>query len=427
MRGAIEKKAPLWGANNNSLSGTRKSITGEIVLLSAFFLYCVKYTFDYSEIFVRTERLNSLLLVLSVGLPVLKIVFMQRYSMLRLVVTAATALVMGASCLLGGNFLFLNGFLFILAMQDIELDKIVRLNYWFKVASIVFHVLWYIVLYVVAPESINFFYRTAGEPRHSFLMGHPNLFMAILVWTCLEFVYLNYGRLRARHIVFMWAANLAFYAFTDSNTGIVVLAVCTLLIAMDKLGRGHFSKLLTMLAKYLYAACALLFSLMAIVYTWLGPAQKAIWHQIDALLTGRMWYSAYAFDVYGFTILGRQLDFPSKIFWGDRWLDGFAYFDNYYHGNLILFGIIHMVLTALIFVIYGSKMEARDKIIVVAFALYGGMESYVTNVLMCFALLIVGKYIYMPAKELPKKELPANGPAAPPNEKEPLWKRPLTG
>jgi len=421
VREAIEKKAPLWQANNNSLSRTSKSITGDIILLSAFFLYCVKYTYDYSEIFVRTELVNTILLVFSIGLPLLKIIFMQRYSTLRLIVTSGTALVMGVSCLLGGNFLFLNGFIFILAMQDVELDKIVRLNYWFKVASTVFHVLWYIVLYVTAPESITFFYRTAGEPRHSFLMGHPNLFMAILVWTCLEFIYLNYGRLRVYHIAFMWLVNTTFYSFTDSNTGIVVLAVCTVLIAVDKFGRGHFRKLLTMLARYLYSVCALWFSLMAIVYTWLNPALKALWLDIDALLTGRMWYSAYAFDVYGFTILGRQLDFPSKVFWGDRWLDGFAYFDNYYHGNLILFGIIHMVLTALVFVIYGKKMEARDKIIVVAFTLYAGMESYVTNVLICFALLIVGKYIYMPTKKLP-----ANGPAAPPDEKKPLWKRPLT-
>jgi len=420
----IEKKAPLWDVNGVSPTITRKSVLGELIVLSAFFLYCVKYSFDSSAILVRNESVNSILLVISVGLPVLKIVFLQRYSLLRIIVTAVAAVAVCLSCLLGGNFLFLNGFLFILAMQDIDFDKVVRLGFWFMDVSLGVRVLWYIVLYITSPESIDFIYRTAGEPRHYFLLGHPNMFMAMLVWSCFEFIYLNYNRVHVRHFVVMWVVNLAFYVYTDSNTGLVVLAVVSLLVTLDKKGRGYFDKLLKTLAKYTYAFCATLFSMLAIVYTWLAPAQRAVWLEVDALLTGRMWYGAYAFDQYGVTLMGRQIDFPTKIFWADRWFDGFAYFDNYYHGNLFLFGIIHLALTALVFIVLAGKMETRDKIIVDAFSLYGGMESYVTNVLICFALLVVGKYLYLPSKK-PDAGGPGGARDARPNEKGPLWKRPL--
>jgi len=393
--------SPLWEAHNGGRLRRREDRVGEYILLVAFFLYCVKYTFDYSAVFVRSALLNTLLLVVSVGLPVFKIVFMQSYTPARLIATAAIAGVTCISCLMGGNYLFLNGFLFILAMQDVDFDRVVRLGYRFKVASLVVHVVWYIIMFIVTPDSIDFIYRTEGEPRHYFLMGHPNLFMAILVWTCLEFIYLNYKRLRLYHFAIMWAVNLAFYVFTDSNTGMVVLAVSNILIALDKMGRGRFDKSLAVLAKYTYTFCAVLFSLIAIVYTLLGPEQKAIWLDLDALLTGRMWYGAYGFGVYGVTLMGRQIVFPEKIFWEGRWFDSFPYFDNCYHGNLILFGILHLVLTALAYIVLGGKMETRDKIIAVAFALYGGMESYMTNVLICFALLAIGKYLYPAKKKLP--------------------------
>ena len=387
------ERAPLWAKHKETVASRRSDNIDEKILLSAFFLFCVKYTFDSSEILKHNEIVDLVLTNSTIALSIIKIVC-QRYSLLRLFLTVTAALVIGVSCLFGGNYLFLNGFLFILAMQDVEFEKIIRLSFWFKTVSITIHVLWYIVLYLVNPSAISFVYRVSGVPRHYFLIGHANMFMAFLIWACFEYIYLHYDRLKASHMATIWIVNLIFYAFTDSNTGVVVLAAGTVLIALDKLGRGFFDKALTFLAKYTYLICAGVCSFLVIIYTQLSQAQKIIWQAIDASLTGRLWFGAYAYDLYGITFMGRKMNTPEKVFWGGRWLDGFAYFDNYYLGNLLGFGIIHLVLTAIAFIVIGNSLENKEKIMLIAFSFYAIMEAYVSNVFICFVLLIIGKYLY---------------------------------
>jgi hypothetical protein len=123
-------------------------------------------------------------------------------------------------------------------------------------------------------------------------------------------------------------------------------------------------------------------------------------------MTGRLWFGAYSYDLFGFTFLGRNFDLyvPRKIFWDGRWGDYFIPFDNYYIGNLYHYGIINLVVTALALLLLTKRMENREKIIIVAFSFYGIMENYIINIAICFVLLIIGKYIYQKKAPLSEKK-----------------------
>jgi len=396
----IEKGGPLWARGKQTEVGKRRDDAGEILFLAGFFMFCAKHIFGFSLMLTYNNTLDLALTVFSIALPVIKIVLLQRYTPKRIFFTAAAALPVVVSCLLGGYYTFLSGFIFILAMQDIDMDRVVRYSFRLKVILITVHVLWYAVLYAIDPSAIEFNYRVAGEPRHFFLLGHANLFMALLFWTCMEFVFLHYKKVNVLHMTAIWIINLVFYIFTDSNTGIVVLAVATILIAADKLGGRFFSKVITALARYTYAFCAVFFTALAMIYIRLGPIAKAAWLQFDAFFTGRLWFGAYVYDVYGVTWMGRRFTIPDTIFWDGRWFNSFPYFDNYYHGNLLMFGIIHLVFTAIAFIVLGKKLENREKIALILFSLYGIMEVYIVNVNICFVLLIIGKYLYKQEKQI---------------------------
>jgi len=247
------------------------------------------------------------------------------------------------------------------------------------------------------------------SPRHYFFIGHANMFMAFVVWACIEYIYLNYNKIKPTHLIIIWLINIIFYAYTDSNTGMVIMTALTLLIAFDKINVNSTDRMLTILAKYIYSFIALLFTFLATIYTRLGPVLRNVWQTLDNAMSGRIKYGAYVYDVYGVTFMGRQLNVPEKIYWDGRWFDKFYYFDNFYHGNLLQFGVIHIIISAITFAIIGSKMENREKIIIIIFSLYGIMELYVINIFICFALLIIGKYIYQ------KNENPAGNASQPGN------------
>jgi len=326
-------------------------------------------------------------------------------------------LLIGYSCLISINYLFLFGFLLIIAMQGMELISIIKVSFWAKVTSITMHVMIYIGVYLTNPSAIYLSTRGWGDAtlRHYFFLGHPNTFSAYLVWACLDFVFINYDRLNIIHISLIWLINLLFFMFTDSRSGIIVLIIVTVLIIIDKLGKGHFDKMLTILAKYLYTVFAIFFSVMAAVYTSLEGTMKSVWHALDDFFTGRIWLGTYTYHALGLTILGRPDIATSKVYWSGRWFDTATVFDNYYLANLVSYGIIITVITALVFIAFGGKMEKREKIIIIAFSIYGIMEAYVSNVVICFALLIIGKYLYL--------EKNKTGGEAP--EPKWLWKRNL--
>jgi len=186
----------------------------------------------------------------------------------------------------------------------------------------------------------------------------------------------------------------------------VILTAFTIIIAFEKSDIKSIDRILTIFAKYIYSIVALLFSFLAIIYTRLGSTMRHVWQTLDNVLTGRLKYGAYVYEVFGVTFMGRQLTIPEKIFWDGRWFDKFYYFDNYYHGNLLQFGIIHIIITAVVFVIIGSRLENREKMTIIIFSLYGIMEAYVINVFICFVLLIIGKYFYQNKKTSVDKPQP---------------------
>ena len=390
------KRRPLWMYGRKAAVDVNIWTAHELLFYFAFFMFVLKYTCDYSSLISRNEMLNSLLAGLCVAASVIKIV-LQRYTILRLALTFALCAVIGYSSYISVNNLFLYGFLLIMASQDIELEKLVKVSFYTKIVSIVFHVLIYIAVFLTDQGAVRFVFRGGGSniPRHFFFMGHANTFSAFLLWTCVDYIYINYKKLNVFHLAVIWIINLVFYAFTYTNSALMLLTTVTVFIALDKLGKGVFDRLITAIARYGYTVFAALSAFLTAIYAGLDSSLRNMWDALDSFMTGRLWYGAYAYDLYGPTFFGRKFSgIPRKIFWQNRWQDAFHTFDSYYLGNLYVYGIINLVLTGIALIVLCRKMETREKIIIIAFSIYAISEAYVTNVVVCFALFIIGKYIY---------------------------------
>jgi len=385
---------PLWKSGGDPARSRHRLVLSEFLSITAFVLFCVKYTFDYSELVTRPEILNSLLVGAILFLLIFKILI-QRYTPIRFILTVTLCGLVGYSSLKSINYIFLIGFLFVLAMQDIDIKRIVRISFCIKVASIATQVAWYFAVYLINPSSLNFVYRGgAGSPRHYFYMGHANMFTAFLVWASIEYIFLHYSKINITRMAVIWAINMFFRIFTDSTSGILLLLIITVLISLDKLGNHFFDKTLTFFARFLYTICTIVFTFLVMVYAQLTGTLREIWEAIDSFYTGRLWYGAFTNDYLGPTLLGRNLRIPYKYYWHGRWADTFGTFDNYYIGNLYHYGIINLVVIGIVLILLCGKMENLEKIIIIMFAFYAISEVYVVNIYMCFPLMIVGKYLY---------------------------------
>ncbi|MCL2425495.1 MAG: hypothetical protein FWD05_04065 [Oscillospiraceae bacterium] len=401
------ERIPLWArGRTEKVVQPRKGELGQFFFFAAFLIFGIRFFIDSSQLFpVRPELLNSILVVVSISCAVAKIA-MQNYTLRRLIFTIIVSVILGYSALISTNFIFLQSFLLIIAMQDIELKSVVRFGFWFKLICVSIHVIVYIIVYNTNPEVITFAYRGGvGDSRHQFFMGHTNTFMALLIWTCLEFVYLKYKKINVLHFAAIWIIFLIFFNFTRTFTALFLLIAASILVAFDKLGKEFYSKILTFLAKYLYIFLAVVFILMVVLYTQLSGTILTMWHNLDDFFTGRLWFGAFTYYNFGPTLFGRPDMSPRNVFWAGRYFETMTIFDNYYLGNFLSYGIINAIATIVAIFILVGKMDNRDKIMIILFALFGIMGSEVTNIAVCFVLLIIGKYLYRNGKNAVNKAI----------------------
>lgn len=370
----------------------------ERIFISAFVLAILKNVFDSTALIHIPGWAGNFLFLLPLFLFGYKLV-MQSYSRHGLVLMLSCIGICAFSAIRCKNYTLLYSLISICAMQDVNIRKVLKASIRTKAAVLSIHVASYILLNILRPESITYVYRVDGIRRHTFLFGgHANSFTAYLVWLCLEYIYLNYDKLKFPNYIMIWLLNVIFYQYTDTNTGIVVLTGVILAIYIVKLDWRYTNRALSAVSKYIFSVCSVVFPLISFSYTKLNGALLSAWEYLNDILSGRLLYGAVAYDAYGFTLFGRLIHFPIKVFWRGYWLDG-IYFDNAYIGFFMTNGIFYLALIALAFYFMERGTNQLEKVLIIAFAFYGIMEAYISNIFICFPLLFIGKYIYERGKQ----------------------------
>lgn len=365
----------------------------ETAFILAFVIFIIKNILDSSSLVTRPGIVDDLLVLVFLILILYKL-FTQTYSKIGLLFMGVSGVICLYSSLTLKYFSLLCSFLCICAVQNVDIRKVLKISARTKIIILAVHVIAYIFLYCLKPEVITFVYRN-GLRRHYFFLGHANLFTGYLTWACLELLYVYYKKIRNWHLLLMWVVSIIFYQFTDSNTGTIVLTAIILMTLIEKKNIKSFNKGLSFLSKYGFALVSIFFPFITILYTRLNiPLLSEFWKRLNEGLTGRLLYGAYAYDTYGFTVLGRRIGFPEKVLWRGHWIDNII-FDNSYLWLFIQFGIIHLVVLSISFFLIERRTSNIEKMLIIIFTFYGIMEAYVVNVIICFPLLFIGKYIYL--------------------------------
>lgn len=383
----------------------------EKIVIIAYSLLVVKAILDTTQLLQRPETVDTMLIVVFIVLIGYKLIN-QTYTRLGIILFVLTTILFVYSSISVNYFSLFNSYLLISAVQDIDIKKILKVSIWTKGLILSLHISAYGLLYLLGSSMIATVYRN-GVQRHNFFIGHPNLFAAYLVWTCIEIIYVYYEHIKKSHLGLIWLINMIFYGFTNSNTGIIVLTVVIIMVIIDKNDWRLFNKFLSGASKYGFAFFSLMFPIIIIIYIKIDGILLVLWIGLNNALTGRLLYGAYAYDTYGFSVLGRSISFPTKTYWKGHWLDE-IYFDNSYVWLFIIFGIVYLLIISIAFIMIESETTNIEKIIIVGFSLYGIMEAYIVNIAICFPLILIGKYIYKQKKSVIKNQILVE---------DPLWKQ----
>jgi len=368
----------------------------------AFMILAVKNILNSSTLIKCPEWVDMLLIMVFLGFIVWKLA-LQTYTWGRFFFFTGFAILCAYTCVKAEYFYLLFSFLGIIAIQDVELKEVVKKTSRIKIALLLLHVIVYFVTMLISPEKIIFFYRD-GVMRHYFMLGHPNTFSMYVLWTSLEFIYARYEKLRIPNLLFIWLINAITYYFTNSNTSIMVSTLVVTLFVLDKWGKKKLIAFIIPVSKYCFTACTILIPLLIVSYTKLSAGMLEMFNMLDSFFSGRLLYGAYAYDKYGFSLIGRTIIFAKKTFWHGHWFDS-IFFDNSYIWMFILYGYIYLIVISSAFIWISKKTTTVEKVLIIAFTFYGVMETYVINAAICFPLFFIGKYLYVAIQEKREKKL----------------------
>ena len=353
----------------------------------------VKNICDSSEILgSRPEILDTLFILSFLGLIGWKI-STQHYKAWQVSLLIPLILVCGYSCVKMSFFYLVFTILCICGIQDVDLTLTMSRSARLKLALMGFHVVVYFACMVVAPSMVTYSYREAGAPRYTFFAGHANTFSMYVLWAILEFYFAYYKKLNITKIWLLWGVLYLTYVFTNSNTGMIVGTTCAVLLSITKIWKNRRFRIFNILSGYLFIFFSILFITTSVIYTKISGGLLIAYKNFDKALTGRLMYGACAYDMRGFSIIGKQLIFPRKFFWFDRWMDGMV-FDNSYIWLFVSYGVVFMVLICVGLFAIRKRLTTFEAIMIISYCLYGVMENYILNSVLCFPILFVGKYIF---------------------------------
>lgn len=351
------------------------------ILYLGMFLMILKVSLGTSSIFDYSDSLDRILTVGATFCLIIHILS-RRFSTRIFIIYAIIATVTLVSAYLTGNYWMLISVITCMAVRGEQLDKIVRFLFSYQTLYFICHFCYAMVCHWMFEEKISAV--ISGVTRYHFGMGHPNRFSIYFFNLVLMWVWLNFDKIKPNHIGLLALIEAITYYFTKTRTNLFEMYIIFALILIYKIKPLKVGKLITRVTKYVVPIFAVCTMLLVILYT----KGNMVAYRLDTLLTGRIKLGAYAYQNYGPSLLGQNMQSVS-VKWDATWqLNDFT-FDNTYSFLCINQGIVWLIAVAVLFFFVAKRGNVRNNVLIIAWALYGITEVHGLNVYMCFPIILV--------------------------------------
>ena len=246
----------------------------------------------------------------------------------------------------------------------------------------------------------NFLTRNSnGLYVSSMGFSHPNNFALHIMTLCLDFIYLNFHKMKFPYYVIILGIIYIINRFTGSRTSEIAIIVMIILnILLTRINIDIFKKWL----KYVICAIPILILIVSLFlsYNYNG---KGIYKTVNKIVTNRLRFSHWYLDNYDINLFGQKIVRVSTVKAANKKIERHI-LDNAYISLLLNYGIVPFI--AFLIMIYNiinksfrEKNRAMITLIIVYF-LIGFVETYLYLFYVNIYLIYYTTQLYNKKKEL---------------------------
>lgn len=264
-------------------------------------------------------------------------------------------------------------------MKNVDTNDILKKMYYVRIVSF-FGVIALSLLGIIDNEKISMWRNGEVSERYSLGFEHPNMLHLTFFLLVALYVYNNYEKLTIFHYGIIAGLNLILYHFSVSRTGMIVTM---LLIVFGMISKFKtINKIIVKLPIMIFIVLLIFSFVTGMLYGKVGIMDK-----VNDLLTGRVAYSHYYLQTYGFSLFGNNIKNDTN-----------ASFDNGYLYMYIQFGIIGLTYLSVLYLKIFKKImqefDVKKAILSICFLIYIFTESFSPNIFMNIILLFVAETIF---------------------------------
>ncbi|QHQ59959.1 hypothetical protein Ana3638_03485 [Anaerocolumna sedimenticola] len=352
----------------------------QIALQWGILIMCLKTSFLQSAIIPYKDVFDIIFTVMSVVCFVISIV-QERFSIKTLLLYGIVTLVSLFSVLKTGNYGFLITIIVCLAIRGQYLDKIFTLIFKLQFFFFVVHTCIAVLLFILGNLSLVLLIN--GVDRYCFGFRHPNSFSIYLFNLLILWTWLNYEKIKIKHIFGIFFVALVAMYFTKTRTSFIITIFFCMLLLVSKT-KYSFKNLMNIIAKFIVPICAG----VTLFFVKLILSGNIFAMSINTLLTGRIKLGAYGVSHFGYSLFGQDIT-KYNVVWDSEWgLNGFT-FDNLYTYLAVNQGLVWIGMLSGLFYLLAKKGDLKISVFIIIWALYGITEVHGLNGFNCFPIFLV--------------------------------------
>lgn len=361
-----------------------KKKKSNLFLYSGTFLLVIKTVFSASKIIPYSDFMDTFLAALGALCMILSII-MQQYRVKVLLIYAMLIGITAYNALITGNNALAGTIITCLAIRKTDLKTYIRFIFKLQSVLVICHTIIAIIGSMIG--TFNIVQNIGGITRYDFGSLHPNSFAALAFNLMIMWIWLNWDKIKARHIIFMILGSGILYYFCKTRTNfIAMLAVIGFVFVCGV--KHKFVRLIGEIATVIIPLLSVAMGVAIILYV----TGNRIVLLLNKVLNARISLGAYALAHYSFTLFGQNM---ASLYTGTTWdpiwqLNGFT-FDCIYTYMLINQGIIWLILLTILFAKLAKRNNPKDNVAIIAWALYGVTEVQGLNCFSCMPILLLTK------------------------------------
>lgn len=281
------------------------------------------------------------------------------------------------SCYICKSFIIFSSFMFFCLCMSKKSNEHEIINIIYKTIFWVLLIHFFAFLIQYLNGSVSRLVDKSGRIRLSLGFSNPNIVSYYALWCFLGYVYSKKELIKEekRTIMLPIALITVVYIFAKSNTLLYMTIISLLLLNLN-----IPSKILSIVSKYAF----LFITFIWIILVGLYSSSNTYAIKLNNIMNSRLYYSCQTEKIYGYSIIGKNIDLDVGLIRKEGYMSTSLILDVTYANLLYKYGIIYVLILALISVVIANCSDDIKKKYLLIWCIFALSETVSLNFVICF-------------------------------------------